>query len=491
MRIDGRHYRDEWLPNFYPGKKIGDRIVRVSRTGRTVVLTPSEDAQINEFFMATDLFERLERTGHIITSANASTVFHDLSTWLKGTYDGPGLHIVIPTRRCNLNCTYCHMYPQPMEALRTTTDLQSDTIPYIARFIMDSPRNTLCVEFQGGEPFLNFPGMIQTIDEIRKLNTQARKDIRFEIVSNLMVVTDEHLSYCKANNIGISYTLNGPQNVHDLFRITRTGAGSYNTVVRRLDDIRARFPGVLAPSPLCVVTDDNIRDLKSMVRYFHEAGFTDIGILTLKNLGNARGHVYFNMHEYIPHYIDLLDYLYVLNKDTDAAYSERIVRLALMKIFGAVNPLFIDWRNPIGYVSNAIVYDWDGEILPVDEARSFRDVFTLGNVRSMSYDQLIRRNSTFDTVNLSIRDRDPTCRECAYNPYCGVSPVLHYSRTGRLAPEPHVSHECILIIAVFDWIFRKMLDDPLPLLKMAPEVSVALAAHLSERATQDFTVCAT
>src|SRR5205085_4077828 len=106
---------------------------------------------------------------------------------------------------------------------------------------------------------------------------------------------------------------------------------------------------------------------------------------------------------------------------------------------------------------------------------------SLGNVKNTTYDELIRKPSSFHTVNLSIRDRDSVCRECTYNPYCGVSPVLHYSKTGKSAPEPHVSDECILVLAVFDWLFKKLTDeDPIPLLKMVPEYMSIAAGQFSD-----------
>ena|SRR5437763_1746789 len=481
MRIEGRHYRDEWLPNFYPSKKFHDRYVRISRTGKTVLLTADEDAQINEFFMEKELFERLEHTGHLMTPGNSARVFAELSTWLRGTYDGPGLHIVVPTRRCNLDCTYCHMYPQPMNSAPADTDLQPEIIPHIARFIMSSPRPTIAVEFQGGEPFLNFPAMVQMVEEIKRLNASSGKKINFGVVSNLMLVKDEQLSYCYENKIHVAYSLNGPQPLHDLFRITRNGAGSHSAVMRKIEHIKGLFPGLLGSYPLCVITEDNMGQLNDMAEYYFDLGFKELGLIHLKNLGNARGHVQFDMRKFVPHYYNLLDHIYEKNKSSEHCYSERIVKVALKKILLPSNPLFVDWRNPIGYFSNCVVYDSDGEILPVDEARSLRDVFSLGNVRTTTYDELIRKRSTFDILNLSIRDRDSVCRECTYNPYCGVSPVLHYSKTGKMAPEPHVSDECVLVLAVFDWIFKKLTEeDPIPLLKMVPEYMSIAAGQFSD-----------
>jgi radical SAM protein with 4Fe4S-binding SPASM domain len=486
MRTAERRYRDEWLPNFYPSRPANGKLVRVSRHGRSVLLTEDEDAQLNEFFMDASLFNRLERTGHVVTAENAQRVMGELKTWLTGTYDGPGLHIVVPTRRCNLDCPYCHMNPQPVGANRLVTDLQPETIPHLARFILSSPKPSLHVEFQGGEPFLAFPLIVQTFEEINRQNASIGKAIRFDIVTNLMVAKDHELEYCLANDIKLSYTLNGPQPVHDIFRITSNGHGSHDVVIRKIEHISKKFPGLLTSSPLCVVTADTVKYMRQTVEYFHQLGFRDIGTIVLKNLGSAaRRGIPFTMRDYIPHYLSLLDFICEKNRTSGDSYSERTARLALLKILSPTNPLFVDWRNPIGYVSNVLVYDTDGEILPVDEARSLRDVFKLGNVRDFkSYEDLVSKREVFATTNLSLRDRDPVCRECAYNPYCGVSPVLHYSKTGKMAPEPHVSDECVLIIALFDWLFKKLQEDPAPVMKMisglVPKPAVASAAAVTQ-----------
>jgi radical SAM protein with 4Fe4S-binding SPASM domain len=336
------------------------------------------------------------------------------------------------------------------------------------------------IEFQGGEPFLNFPAIVQMVEAINRLNSSNLKKISFGVVSNLMVVRDDQLQYCVDNKIKIAYSLNGPQPLHDLFRITRSGSGSHEAVIRRINDIKLRFPGLLASYPLCVVTDTNVTQLTNMADYYFDLGYTELGLIHLKNLGNARGKVRFDMRSFVPHYFKLLDHIYDKNRRSpDSWYSERIAKLALQKILLPSNPLFVDWRNPIGYFSNCIIYDTDGEILPVDEARSLKEIFSLGNVRTATYDELIRKRSSFDIINLSIRDRDSVCRECTYNPYCGVSPVLHYAKTGKLAPEPHVSDECVLVMAVFDWMFKKLTEeDPIPLLKMVPDYMSAVRKRI-------------
>lgn len=480
MRIPGRKYRDEWLPNFYPSRLVGEYRVRVSRTGKLILLTADEDRSLEEVFMDGSLFLRLERSGHIITKANAQRVLEDLHTWFSGTYAGPQLHIVVTTKRCNLNCTYCHMLPEPVQADQAQFDLQPATADAIVRFILSTPNPQLMVEFQGGEPFLNFSGIVRVVETAKQLNASVGKELDFTVVSNLLVADDEQLRYCADNSIHISFSLNGPPDLHDHFRITRSGGGSFEQVMRRIVQIRQQYPGLLSASPLCVVSTHNASQLIPTIQFFHEAGFDSVAILKLRQLGNARfSRMPFDINVFLHYYLEALDYILEKNDQGDRVYSERMVRVVLAKILGDADVGFVDWRNPCGDVSCVLTYDYDGEILPSDEARSMREEFSLGNVHTTTYDDLIRTDRTFRTMNLSLRDRDPICRECAYNPYCGVAPILDFARTGDCTPHPYESEECIFTLAVLDWTIRRYMERPIPLVRMLPGASEWFASLLA------------
>jgi len=486
MRLEGRRYRDEWLPNFYPSRPVGERHVRLSRTGASQVLSAAEDLQLDQISMDAQLFERLERTGHIVTSANALRVLDDLKTWHGRTFAGPALHIVVLTKRCNLNCTYCHMYPEFIGASKEQFDLKAEVADAIVRFALSSPNPEITFEFQGGEPFLNFPMMKYFVDEVHRQNAVVGKKVAFAVTSNVMLLEDEHMEFCREKGIVISYSLNGPEHLHDQFRITRSGAGSFATVMKKLESLRGRFPGMLNAAPLCVVGADNAPRLREMIEWYHEAGFSGIAIIMLKNLGNTRtNQLAFDMRAFLPYYLDALDHLYEKNRRLGHAYSERLLRVALFKILWKGTVGYVDWRNPCGDFGGSVTYDYDGAILPSDEARSLRPAFDVGHVLTDTYEDVVRREKTFSTMNLSLRDRDPECRECAFNPYCGVLPILEYARSGSPVPRPHETAECLFTLAILDWTFKRLMEDPLPLVRMLPgmdQVLVEMAVALRPRA---------
>ncbi|MCP3102944.1 4Fe-4S cluster-binding domain-containing protein [Myxococcus sp. K15C18031901] len=474
MRTEGRRYKDEWLPNFYPSRKVGpDHHVRLSRTGSLQILSSSEDAQLSEIFMDAPLFERLESSGHIVTEANASQVMKDLKTWHLKTFLGAGLHLVVLTKRCNLNCTYCHMNPEPMDARQL--DMSKETIDEVIRFAMSTPSPRITFEFQGGEPFLNFDGMVHFVEEAKRQNATVGKLIDFSVTTNLMVVTEQHMEFCRQNNINVSYSLNGPPDIHDGFRVTRSGAGSFRTVMQKLQEFQQKYPDILSTSPLCVVGDANAQDFRRTIDFYHDMGFKGVGVIKLKHLGNTvKNGLRFDVKHFLKHYLAALDYIYEKNQRLGENYSERTLRVLMAKIISKTDVGYVDWSNPCGDFSGSIVYDYDGEIVPSDEARSLRHVFGLGNVRNVTYAGLVEDRNTFRTMNLSLRDRDAACRECAYNPYCGVVPVLDYARTGDATPRPHESDECLQVLGILDWVFQKLVEDPLPLIRMLPGMEQAL-----------------
>jgi len=474
MKIAGRRYRDEWIPNYFPSRAIGKHRVRISRTGKLIALTPEEDAQLEQVFMNGELFDRLERSGHIVTTDNSSKVMSDLKTWFSLTYAGPVLHIITATKRCNLDCAYCHMLPEAISADASRFDLQPDTAEAVIKFILSTPNQYSLIEFQGGEPFLNFEGIKYAVETAKRLNQDVGKRLDFTIVSNLMVAKDEQLAYCAENRINISYSLNGPPEIHNRYRLTRAGTGSFDRVMKRIREIQAKFPGLISTSPMCVIAEETPDEVIRTIDFFHDAGFDSVALLKLRHLGKVRtANLRYDFKGFMRSYLAGLEHILAKNRG-DRVYAERMVRVVLGKVLGEADIGYVDWRNPIGDVSCTLTYDYDGEILPSDEARSLREEFTLGNVRDTTWDQMVQRESTFRTMNLSLRDRDATCRECAYNPYCGVAPILDYSRSGDATPKPHESEECLFTIALLDWALQKYLEDPVPLLRMLPGVDTWL-----------------
>ena len=122
------------------------------------------------------------------------------------------LHIFVVTLRCNQKCKYCQV------ASARTDAAQFDMQPETARRAVDaafrSPSAYIKIEFQGGEPFLNFGAIKQVVKYSEKLNRKHRKRLEFVVCTNLTAANDEHLRCRGQRSLDRVAIIQRPQRVY-------------------------------------------------------------------------------------------------------------------------------------------------------------------------------------------------------------------------------------------------------------------------------------
>jgi uncharacterized protein len=78
-----------------------------------------------------------------------------LRTRLRRLPDSTGLHMFVVTLRCEHTCRYCQVSRQSSD--KGEYDMSQDTARRALELAFRSPSPHLKLEFQGGEPLLNFP----------------------------------------------------------------------------------------------------------------------------------------------------------------------------------------------------------------------------------------------------------------------------------------------------------------------------------------------
>jgi sulfatase maturation enzyme AslB (radical SAM superfamily) len=80
--------------------------------------------------------------------------------------DFTGLHMIVPTLRCNTSCTYCQVSHKNTSA--SACDMTNETADRAVDFMFKSPSSHLKLEFQGGEPLLNFDMVRYIVERTRE-----------------------------------------------------------------------------------------------------------------------------------------------------------------------------------------------------------------------------------------------------------------------------------------------------------------------------------
>ncbi len=148
--------------------------------------------------------------------------------------EGPQINAAyfILTEQCNLRCTYCY---EEHGTKRMTEEVAQAGVDFLFR--QKTP--DLTIMFFGGEPTLESDLIISTIKYIVRLNKKYEKNLSFGITTNCTQLPDK-LADCihqtaKFYKFDVQLSIDGPEEVQDMYRIRPDGTGSWNTVSPTLD----------------------------------------------------------------------------------------------------------------------------------------------------------------------------------------------------------------------------------------------------------------
>ena len=147
---------------------------------------------------------------------------------------------LIISSTCNMACTYCYAagghYNGPASIM--DPDLSVDVFEHFnANF-----RGVQHVLFFGGEPLVGLPVIQRLCTYLKGQVDNGRLDHlpRFGIVTNgtLIAQRPDFLDLAKAYNFAVTVSMDGPKFLNDRNRPMKTGAGSFDHIVRGLSALR-------------------------------------------------------------------------------------------------------------------------------------------------------------------------------------------------------------------------------------------------------------
>ena len=156
MEYDLSHYRI---------KKFSNNILLTNDYGGYIFLNNQEFDEFKSHKLSLEKLLDLKEKGFILQE-NSDDLVNKYREKNLNLFRGTSLHIIVPTLRCNFNCSYCHAKSKSVDS--KDYDLDEKTAKQTVDFIFQTPTKSFNIEFQGGEPLLNFK-IIQFIVEYVKL----------------------------------------------------------------------------------------------------------------------------------------------------------------------------------------------------------------------------------------------------------------------------------------------------------------------------------
>lgn len=374
---------------------------------------------------------------------------------------GPSLHIIVVTLRCNHRCIYCQASSRGLA--EKDKDLDLKTAKKIVDIIFQSQSPFLAIEFQGGEPLVNWPVVKFIIKYARQKNKKEKRNLELRLVSNFSLMDEEKMNYLFKNGVVFCTSLDGPEELHNKNRIW-LGGNSYQVTVKWLERLLKEYKKyyIYQPGALVTITRFSFPYWKEIIDRYLKLGLDSIFLRPLTPLGMAKkiwDKIGYRPTDFLEFYKKCLDYILNLNLKKKLRFREITATNMAGKILTRQEPNYFELRSPCGAGIGQILYNYNGDIYTCDEGRMLSEkIFCIGNIRKNSYNEVISHQTVKSLCLASCLD-GLSCDWCVYKPYCGTCPILNYAELGNIFPQLPNNSRCEINQGIFDYLFSKIKEN--------------------------------
>ena len=314
--------------------------VLTNQAGEFILLgRPTLEALVLHLLPATSRVYNDLKSKHFIVDGDSSVAMELLPlkvrTKLRRLAEFTGLHLFVVSLRCEHSCPYCQVSRKSDDKL--TFDMSADTAEKALALVFKSPSSGIKIEFQGGEPLLNFTLIRHIVTRAKALNLVECRDLQFVIATNLALINEEILQFCGNHDILISTSLDGPSDLHNANR-PRPGNDSYERTIEGISRVRNAL-GRDRVSALMTTTKLSLGRVRDIIDEYVAQGFRGIFLRPLSPYGFAIKTKWFKAYgadEWLEFYFGGLDYILSINRSGYAFsefYAATILVYRLLNVF--------------------------------------------------------------------------------------------------------------------------------------------------------------
>jgi len=382
---------------------------------------------------------------------NVASLRRDLMTELAGYGVGGAVPppaetlntlILKLTNACNYACTYCYDY-EPEE---TATTLELEVALRAVAEALQLCTKGLQIIFHGGEPFLAFEHIKRIVLAGEPLAARLGKRLIFRGQTNLSRLTPESVDFSLEHDIHWGFSLDGPARQNDVFRVLRSGAGTYE----RFEKAVAQFPEfVRSCNAMATITSANYDNLLGISRDFQSLGLRGWDWSLFQPVGRGRSHteIYFDIEKLVGAWNELFDA--VVSGEFDGFAVSPVLKYLDNFINGPGRNMCM--RKECGAGRDLLSISSDGTIEACDCIDPHGPLANLGNMKLVT----LTRARDSDTARL-IRSRkveQGRCERCLWLAVCGGTCLARAQSLDGICED-----ECQLALNAFDRISSELAE---------------------------------
>ncbi len=323
---------------------------------------------------------------------------------------------------CNLDCEYCFYLDRqadPYSALPERTMRLETLEKLVDGYLLYSYPNAVFA-FQGGEPTLAGLKFFEALVDLQKRHGRNGHSVSNSIQTNGILLDRAWCELFRAYNFLVGLSLDGPEDVHDRYRLNKAGHPTWAKVVEGVEVLRS---AQVEFNVLCVVSKANVTRARDLYRFFQKLGIRHLQFIPLAEF-EADGTP-------APFTISAEEYGRFLCEIFDLWWPER--RQRSIRFFENIAESLAGQRPSTCTMHTScdsyVVVEYNGDVYPCDFF--VESQWRLGNIELDSWPEISRRQRR---LRFAEKKAVPhaECAVCEYSNIChGGCPKLRHAPKQR------------------------------------------------------------
>lgn len=279
---------------------------------------------------------------------------------------------------CNLCCSYCFYKDVAQNrAVYAHKYMHFDTLKDLVTQYTNTATQSSSFMFQGGEPLLVGPTFYQQYNDLVKdITTKKKKQnnsftINSSIQTSGFLLTEEFAKIFSEGNFLVGISLDGPEDIHDKYRVQKNGQGTFNRVMQACEYLRQYRVDF---NILCVVTKDSVNKASYLLDFYRKHNFNNLQFIPAISPFDEHS-IYLTSEDYVKFYIDTFLYWFDCLQKGEFIHIRHIEDLFANILFNQCPSCDMQ-----GHCSIQNVVEANGSIYPCDFY--VLDEFKLGTIEN-------------------------------------------------------------------------------------------------------------
>lgn len=317
---------------------------------------------------------------------------------------------------CNLSCAYCfylpksNLYPE-VEVHR----MSEEVLMSLVIQTLSLPHKTISFCWQGGEPTLAGIDFYRRALRYQFMFKASSQIVENSIQTNGLLIDDRWASFLSTYNFLVGVSLDGPKEMHDYYRKSRGGYGSYDAVIKCINTLRrlnVKF------NILTVVNKLNVKDPKGLYKFMVNMGFKYLQFIPCVERDSSGGIAEYSVtpEDYGRFLCEVFNEWF--NNGNPEVYIRDFEEILISYVLGDTPSCLFGRR-----CGRYIVVEYNGDVYPCDFYVDRK--WLLGNIVEDSIEDIIANEKFLEFT--SIKDRlIEKCWGCVWLKYCNGGCPRHW-----------------------------------------------------------------